>query len=206
MIHIFHGDNQINSRDALNTFLGSKKDCEILRIESKEINLDQINIFINSQSLFTTPKLIVFLNFFSIPKAILDKVIKIIKSNDSFDIVIWQDKSLNPTQLKNFPKAKIELFPLDKKLFKCLNNLYPNNLSKFLTLYHQVLEQEPFELFLFWVKFNLRKQLTNYSPLSPEKLKKAYLQTIELDYQSKNGQLTIPKEIALERIFINLLK
>jgi len=206
MVYIFHGDNQLNSRDALNAFLVSKKNYEVLRIESKEINLDQINIFINSQSLFTTPKLIVFLNFFSIPKAVLDKIIKIINLNDSFDIVIWQDKNLNPTQLKNFPKAKIEFFPLDKKLFLCLNNLYPNNLSKFLTLYHQVIKQEPFELFLFWVKFNLRKQLTSYSKLSTEKLKKAYLQTIELDYQSKNGQLTISKEIALERIFINLLK
>lgn len=206
MIHIFHGDNQFTSRTALNSLIDQKKDLDVLRIDSKEINLDKINSFINGQSLFSSQKIIVFSNLFSVQKTILDKIIKIIKSNDSFDVVIWQDKKLTPTQLKNFPKAKVELFPLDKKLFACLNSLYPNNLSKFLTLYRQVIEQEPFELFMFWVKFNLRKQLTGYSKFSTEKLKNAYLQTIELDFQSKNGQLNIPKEIALERIFINLLK
>jgi hypothetical protein len=206
MIHFFHGDDQFASRTALNALLDQKKDFDILRIDPKEINLDKINGFINSQSLFSSQKIIVFLNFFSIPKSTLDKIIKIIKSNDSFDIVIWQDKKLIPTQLKNFPNAKTELFPLDKKIFACLNNLSPNNLSKFLTLYRQVIDQEPFELFMFWVKFNLHKQLTGYSKFSTEKLKNAYLQTIELDFQSKNGQLNIPQKIALERIFINLLK
>jgi hypothetical protein len=206
MIYIFHGDNQFTSRTALNSLLDKKKDFDIFRIDSKDIDLDKINGFINSQSLFSAQKIIIFFNFFSILKANFDKILKILKTNNSVDVVIWQDKLLTPTQLKNFPKAKVELFPLDKKLFTCLNNLYPNNLSKFLTLYRQVIKQEPFELFLFWVKFNLRKQLTGYSKFPVEKLKNAYIQTIELDFQSKNGQINIPKEIALERIFINLLK
>jgi hypothetical protein len=206
MIHIFHGDNQFTSRTALNSLLDQKKDFDIFKIDFKDIDLDKINGFINSQSLFSTQKIIVFFNFFSILKANLDKILKILKTNNSIDVVIWQDKKLTPTQLKNFPTAKVELFPLDKKLFACLNNLYPNNLPKFLTLYRQVIEQEPFELFLFWVKLTLRKQLTGFSRFSLESLKNAYIQTIKLDFQSKNGQLNIPKEIALERIFINLLK
>lgn len=206
MIYIFHGDNQLTSRTALNSFLDQKKDFDILRIDPKEIDLDKINGFINSQSLFSNQKIIVFLNFFSILKANLDKILKILKTNNSIDVVIWQDKKITPTQLKNFPQAKVENFALDKKMFTCLNNIYPNNLTKFLPLYHQVLSQEPFELFLFWVKLTFRKQLTNFSRFPTEKIKTAYLQTIELDYQSKTGQLSIPKEMALERIFINLLR
>ncbi len=206
MVYIFHGDNQLDSRTALNSFLDSKKDFDILRLDAKEINLDQINGFLNSQSLFSSQKIIVFLNFFSIPKANLDKIFKLLKTNNVIDIVIWQDKKLNPTQLKNFPESKVQLFNLDKKMFACLNNIYPQNIKKFLPLYHQVLQQEPFELFLFWVKLTLRKQLTGFSRFTPDHLKNAYLQTIELDYQSKTGQLSIPKEMALERIFINLLK
>lgn len=206
MYYIFHGDNQLASRSALNSFLDKKTGFDIFRVDAKEINLDHINGFINSQSLFSSQKIIVFLNFFSIPKAIGDKLIKIIKSNSDFDIVIWQDKTITATQIKTFPKATIEVFPLDKKLFNCLNNLYPKNLTKFIPLFHQVLEQEPFELFLFWLKLNLRKQLTSFSRFSPNSIKTAYLQTIELDYQSKTGQLVIPKEIALERILLNLLK
>lgn len=206
MIYIFHGDDQLKSRSAVNSFLDQKKDYDIFRTDPKDIDLDKINGFINSQSLFSAKKIIIFSNLFSVPKANLDKIVKIIKSNDSFETIIWQDKTLTATQLKTFPQNRTENFPLDKKLFKCLNNLTPNNLARFLPLYHQVLQQEPFELFLFWTKLNFRKQLTGFSRFPQEKLKTAYLQTIELDYQSKTGQLSIPKELALERIFINLLR
>ena len=206
MIYIFHGDDQLQSRTAVNSFLDQKTGYDILRLDSKETDLDQINGFINSQSLFASQKIIAFFNFFSISKPILDKILKIIKSNDSFDIAIWQDKALTATQLKTFPQAKSQNFPLDKKLFRCINSLSPKNAAKFIPLYHQVLEQEPFELFLFWLKLNIRKQLTSFSRFSQESLKTAYLQMIELDYQSKTGQLAIPKDMALERILLNLMK
>lgn len=206
MYYIFHGDNQLTSRLAVNNLLDTKKDFDILRLDAKEIDLDKINGFINSQSFFSSQKIIAFFNLFSVPKANLDKIIKILKLNQTMDVVIWQDKKLTPSQLKSFPKANIEVFSLDKKMFACLNNIYPKNLSKFLPLYHQVLEQEPFELFLFWAKMTLRKQLSGFSKFPQETLKNAYIQTIELDYQSKTGQLSIPKELALERIFISLLK
>ena len=82
----------------------------------------------------------------------------------------------------------------------------PKNAAKFIPLYHQVLEQEPFELFLFWLKSSLRKQLTTFSKFNSDSLKIDYLQMIELDYQSKTGQLAIPKDMALERILLNLMK
>lgn len=206
MIYIFHGDDQNQSRLALNQFLDTKKEFDILRVDNKEINLDDINGFINSQSLFNNPRIIEISNLFSIPKTIFDKLVKILKSNPNFDITIWQDKPLTVTQLKIFPQAQVKNFPLDKKIFLCINNIKPKNITKFIPLYHQVLEKEPFELFLFWLKFNLRKQLTSYSKFNQEILKKTYLQTIELDFQSKTGQLTIPKELALERILLNLIK
>lgn len=206
MIYIFHGDDQNQSRQAFNLALDQKKDCDILRLDSKEINPDTINSFINSQSLFSAPRIVAISNFFSITKPILDKLIKIINSNPNFDVFIWQDKVLNVTQTKIFPKSINKLYPLDKKIYLCLNNLQPNNLARFIPLYNQVIQKEPFELFLFFVKLNLRKQLTTYSKFNQEALKNAYIQTIELDFQSKSGQLTIPKEIALERILINLMK
>jgi hypothetical protein len=206
MIYIFHGDNQFNSRSSFNDFLDKNKDLDILKIDNKETNLDNINNFINGQSLFNTKKIIAITNFFSIPKPVLDKLIKIIKSNSEFDVVIWQDKTLNVTQLKTFPKSTIEVFPLDKIMFSCLNNLRPQNIAKFIPLLHQVFNQEPFELFSFWLRLNLRKQLASYSHFNTNSLKKAYLQIIELDFQNKTGQLSIPKELALERILLNLIK
>lgn len=206
MIYIFHGDDQYASRSAFNQQLDQQLNKDILRLDSKTANIDSINNFLNSSSLFASQKVLVINNLFSIPKAILDKIIKLIKDDTQNDIYIWQDKTLTPTQTKIFPQAKINHFPVNKVLFSCLNQIRPKNISRFLSLYQKVMEQEPFELFLFFVKNNLRKQITSYSGFSKNDLQKAYIQLIELDFQSKNGQLAIPKEIALQRILINLIK
>lgn len=206
MIHIFHGDNQKDSRNALNNFLEQNQNTDILKLDSKEIDLDKINNFLNGPSLFTGNKTLVLLNFFSISKPILDKLIKIIKTDKDSQIIIWQDKTLNATQLKTFPNSKTESFKVDNNLFKCLNSIRPNNLKNLIPLLHQVYEDGLYDLFLYFVKNNFRKQLTSFSSFNKDLLKKSYLQVIELDYQNKSGQLSIPKELALERILINLVK
>ena len=48
MIYIFHGDDQLKSRTAINNFLDQKKDYDSLRLDQKDINPDQVNVFINS--------------------------------------------------------------------------------------------------------------------------------------------------------------
>jgi hypothetical protein len=141
---------------------------------------------------------------FSIPKATLDKLLAIIKTSD-IDITIWQDKTLTLTQLKTFPKATVRLAKLDNKLFQCLNTIRPGNLKRFLESYDKV-DKAMYDLFLYLIKGNIRKQLIGPSNFNPQNLKAAYLQLIELDYQNKSGQLTISKEIALQRIMINLLR
>jgi len=206
MIYIFHGEDQYASRTAFNKFIDQQENRDIFRVDSKNTNLDLINNFLNSPSLFGSQKVLVISNPFSITKAILDKIIRLIKDDSQNDIIIWQDKTLTPTQTKNFPKAKINHFPIDKLLFTCLNQIRPKNIPKFISLYEKVIKQEPFELFLFFIKNNLRKQITSYSAFNKKDLQKTYSQLIELDFQSKNGQLSIPKEIALQRILINLIK
>ena len=162
MIYIFHGDDQYASRSAFNQQIDQQSGKDIFRLDSKSINLDLVNNFLNSQSLFVSQKILVLTNLFSTPKAILDKIINLIKDDSHNDIYIWQDKTLTPTQTKIFPQAKINHFPVNKVLFSCLNQIRPKNISKFIPLYQKVTEQEPFELFLFFVKNNLRKQITNY--------------------------------------------
>lgn len=206
MIYIFHGDDQYASRSAFNQQLDQQSSKDIFRLDSKTANLDSINNFLNSPSLFASQKILVITNLFSVSKPILDKIVKLIKDDLQNDIYIWQDKTLTPTQVKTFPQAKINHFPINKVLFSCLNQIRSKNISRFLPLYQKVIEQEPFELFLFFVKNNLRKQITSYSSFPKNDLQKTYLQLIELDFQSKNGQLVIPKEIALQRILINLIK
>lgn len=206
MIYIFHGDNQFDSRQALNKLLEQYTQYDQLKTDSKNIDIDRINLFLQSSSLFAEKKVLIIENFFSTNKSILDKLIKVVKNSNDIDLIIWQDKALNATQLKTFPQSKVQLFALSNKLFGCLNAVRPKNLNGFILLYKEVLKMGLYDLFLYLIKGNLRRQLTTYSKFDQTKVKNSYLQLIELDYQNKSGQLSIPKEIALERIVMNLIK
>ena len=206
MIYIFHGDNQFDSRQALNKLLEQYTQYDQLKTDSKNIDLDRVNLFLQSSSLFAEKKVLIIENFFSANKSIIDKLIKVVKDSNDIDLIIWQDKALNATQLKTFPQSKVQLFALSNKLFGCLNAVRPKNLNGFIPLYKEVLKIGLYDLFLYLIKGNLRRQLTTYSKFDQTKVKNSYLQLIELDYQNKSGQLSIPKEIALERIVMNLIK
>jgi hypothetical protein len=190
MIHIFHGDNVVDSRTAFTDLLAQNQKTDILRLDTKVIDLDQINNFLNGPTLFSNKKTLAITNLFSI-------------TSDS-DVAIWQDKVLTAIQLKVFPKAEVKIFRLPNQLFTCLNSVKPHNLKTVILLYHQVLKLGLFDLFLYLLKNSLRKQLTSFSPYSKDILKSTYLQLVELDYQNKSGKLPLSKEIALERILMNL--
>ena len=193
MIRIFHGDDLTKSRDAYNQLLDNFKG-DVLRLDSKQIDLNKINNFLEAKSLFADTKMLGLSNFFSIPKANKDKLVKIFQKTDT-DICIWQDKKLNATDTKIFPKSVVTNFPLPNTLYTCLNQIRPKNLKNFVKSYNDALLTIPFDLLFYMIKRNLRKDI----------YKKYYLQVIELDYQNKSGTLTISKEIALLRIMTNLL-
>ncbi len=206
MIYIFHGDNQIESRKALNDYLDQFQDTNILRLDSKTIDLEKINLFLQESSLFNDKKILSLSNLFSTNKAILDKVNQLLNQSDNLEIVIWQDKTLTATQLKTFKNPQIKNFPLDNLLFSCLNSIRPKNITRVIPLYHQVVEMGLYDLFLYFLKNNFKKQLTSYSKFDQATAKRIYLQLIELDFKNKTGELSIPKELALERILTNLTK
>lgn len=206
MIYIFHGDNQFDSRTAFNDILDKYKNAENLRLDSKNTDPDLINVFLQSSSLFNDQKVLAITNLFSAPRANLDKIIKIINKTTNCDIIIWQDKKLTLAQINSLPKPKVQSYALDNKLFSCLNAIKPKNLKTFIPAYEDLIKTGIYDLFLYLFKGNIRKQLTSYSHFSESSLKRTYLTLIELDFQNKTGQLSIPKEMALERIIINLIK
>ena len=205
MIYIFHGDNQLKSREAFNQSLNSDTNANIQRFDSKNIDLDIINSYLNSPSLIPGQKVLALTNLFSVTKSTLDKILKIINVSNDITIYIWQDKKLNASQLKAIPQSKVNYFPLSRTLFSCLNSIQPHNSSEFIRLFHLTLKNEPLDLFFYLLKNSIRKQLTSYSRFSSHQLKTCYLHLIELDYQNKSGQLTTPREVALERIILQLI-
>lgn len=206
MIYIFHGDNQLESRKAFSDFMDQNNDTDILRLDSKNIEFDKVNLFLQESSLFNTKKILSVSNLFSTNKSILDQINKLISQIENIDVLIWQDKTLTPAQLKTFKNSQVKNFPLDNKLFACLNSIKPKNITRIIPLYHQIIELGLYDLFLYFLKNNFRKQLTSYPKFDQPTTKRFYLQLIDLDFKNKTGELTILKELALERMLTNLTK
>jgi len=205
MITIFHGDNPSESRQAFLQFKNQFTDKDLLHLDSKSIDLNQVNNFLNGGSLFAGTKILAVDNFFSITKSTLDKIIKLIDPK-SVDIILWQDKTLSAVQTKIFPKAKYLSFKADSRIFACLSSIKPGNLDSFNRQYDRIVDNDLFDLFLYLLKSQLRRQLQSYSKYSPALIQKIYLQTIELEFQYKSGQLSLPKDLALKRVLLPLLR
>ncbi len=205
MIYIFHGDDQYKSQQAYQSKLTDYQNFEQQRFDNKNIDFEKLNQFINSQSLFGSDKVLILDNPFFLVKANLDKLQKIILSNKDIDIIIWQERSLKPTENSIFGKASVSKFSLDKKLFTCLNALRPGNIHAFCALYQETIIQEPFELFFFWLKNNIRKNLSTYSKFPEDKLKETYLSLVNFEYKYKTGQLFESKENGLLNILVDLM-
>lgn len=205
MIYIFHGDNNSQSYSAFSDKVKQYDQYEKFHQNYKSVDLDAFDRFLNTPSLFSQTKAIIIENFFSLLKINLDKAVKLINLHPDFDYIFWQDKKVETSKLKLFPKSEIKLFTLPELLFTCLNSLKPKNQVDFTKKYWQLMSDFPQELALFWFKNTLRRQLTTYSKFSEDKLKTAYLSLIEIDKASKNGTLYEPKDIAIERILLRLL-
>lgn len=205
MITIFHGDDLSHSRQVYLSSFEKIDKSQVLHLDSKNTNLDQINNFLQGGSLFAESLLIAIDNFFSISKSTQTKLIPLLL-NSKVNIVLWQDKALTPVQLKTFPTATIQRFKADNQIFTCINSLKPHNLSRFTKLYHGVCAKGLYDLFFYLLKGTIRRQLISRSSFSQIVLLKTYLQMIELEYQYKSGQLSLPADIALERVLLPLLR
>lgn len=205
MIYIFHGDHTSQSYSAFSEFVKSYVLHEKYHQNYKDVDLNSLDQFLNTPSLFSQTKVVIIENFFSLLKANFDKAIKLVNSHSDLDYIFWQEKKIEAAKLKLFPKSEIKLFVLPELLFTCLNSLKPKNKIDFTKKYWQLMADFPQELALFWFKNTLRRQLTTYSKFPEDKLKIAYLDLIKLDKASKSGTLYEPKDMAIERILLTLL-
>jgi len=205
VIYIFHGNHTAQSYNEFSELLSNYKLHEKFHQNSKNLDIDSLNRFINTPSLFSETKVVIIENLFSLLKPQLDPVSKLINSRPNLDYLFWQDKKIEAAKLKLFPSSTVKFFVLPEALFSTLDSIRPQNKSDFLKKYQNLISTLPFELILFWLKNHLRRQLTTYSKFSSTSLKEAYLNLIELDFRSKTGKLLDTKENSLERIILSLI-
>ena len=116
MVTIFHGNNPSQSRQAFFDFLSQFPQETLVHLDSKSIEINQINNYLNGGALFPEQTVLAVDNLFSVPKATLDKIIPLIIGSQS-QIILWQDKALTAAQIKLLPQAKINSFKSDNQIF-----------------------------------------------------------------------------------------
>jgi len=205
VIYIFHGNHTAQSYNDFSELLSNYKLHEKFNQNSKNLDIDSLNRFINTPSLFSETKVVIIENLFSLLKPQLDTVSKLINSRPNLDYLFWQDKKIEASKLKLFPKSTVKFYILPEVLFSTLDSIRPQNKIDFVRKYQNLITTLPFELILFWFKNHLRRQLTTYSKFSVDYLNNTYLKLIEFDYQSKTGKLLDTKENSLERIILSLI-
>lgn len=136
---VLHGEHEIKSRQFLidQVEVAKKIGKNIVWLDGKKLTTAELESAVGSNSLFGTPQTIIIEQLFSGPKSKrkdeLIAWIKTISDRATYpqtDLILWENKTLTTAQLKNFPKAKLELFRLSNAVFSWLDKFSPSLVDK----------------------------------------------------------------------------
>ena len=138
--------------------------------------------------------------------------------------VLWQDKKLSVTQIKELEKKygqiSVEEFKINPAVFKFLDSLQPGSQKIFLPLWVDTLKNDSPEVAFVMLVRQFRLMLDPQSPdlaawqqskikvqanlFGPEKLKNCYKKLLDIDFQTKTGQSIIDLHTSLELFLLSL--
>ncbi len=233
MITLIHGSDITASRNYF--YLEKSKLQNTITLTGSTITYPDLMQALQGNGLFESDQTILVDELFSKrkPSSELDSITTLI-SQTTQKVIIWESKDLTAKQLGNFKKADIKQFKLPSVLFSFLDAIYPLNGKNAISLFHQVISDQPEELVFFMLVRHIRTLLT-LSPMNPEpssheqisevsrlapwqksKLEKQahlftkaqllnfYKQLYGLEYGQKTGTLNQPLLASLDFLLINL--
>lgn len=152
MITILHGEQHVRSRTALTLQLDRARtqSKQITRLEPKQLDEKSLSVALQTQSLFGEERVIVIEELHSLPKSkkkdALLQTLAAESKNAELDIILWEKKQLTATELKVFPTAKSEVFPLAKVMFTWLGSVtgsqLPSQKAKMVKLLQESAESD----------------------------------------------------------------
>jgi len=141
---ILHGEHELASRAKLiELSAAAKTQGKIVRwLDGKKITTADLELAMGSDSLFGTSQLIIVEQVTAGPKSRRkDELLKWLQNfnspttsktqvkNQSTEIVLWETKTLSPTQLKAFVGTEVQFFKLPSAIFTWLDSLTPGSIS-----------------------------------------------------------------------------
>src|SRR3989344_2449411 len=212
MILLLHGDDIVKSRQYLQDFKKSEKFDEIKVYSSNDINLTDLTNQLANQSLIACKRLIIIENLFKNTSFEL-KNFKII--DQDVDLVIWEDRLLAPTKIKQIEKVGKEYqFKIEPLIFKYLDAIYPGNVKNSLELLKILIKKEDGQfIFAMLIRHfrtlflastpsgldSLKRQLADWQlskfvfqskKFNTDKIKKSLELLLDIDIKVKSGSVS----------------
>lgn len=137
---IIHGDNQVESREFLTKQINQAKaeDMEIIRLEGKEVNLEQLQQALEAKWLLGKEKFVVVENLLTNSPS--EKIINYLVKSQPKNFIIWEAKEIRQNQISRL-RTKARLFKLPPVIFKFLDSFLPSNGRQSLNLLKQAVGQ-----------------------------------------------------------------
>jgi hypothetical protein len=224
MLTLIDGDNHTASREALFK-LKQTKNVEIVELEGKKITLTDLIQNLEANSLFSLPKLVIIERLHSRQQSAAKKELLTYLKTYQGDahVILWEDKTLTPTQAKAVnPKNHLQ-HKLSKSLFAFLDSLGSGNIKNTLSLLESSLKQDPAELVFFMIIRQVRlllqaktssnlsmapwqanKLKTQSGKFSLQKLQTLHHNLLQIDYDIKTGNTLLPLPQLLDNLVIKL--
>ena len=218
---VFHGDDQLASRQALNQAIKIERGRgvgEVIRLDASNLGETELRQALESHSLFGQEKLVVV-------DKLPVKLIDILAHHSGLPpVFIWADKILTVRELKQLPNFTPKLFKVPALMFKFLDALRPDHPQAILSLYLELNQSQPTEaIFYFlhrrisqliqakdspqelkladWQKARLSSQAHHFSL---DQLLSLHRQLLEIDDLHKTGATILPLSHTLELFLLNL--
>jgi hypothetical protein len=230
MLSLIHGDNIVKSRDRLHAYRTRAKDKnikDIIDTDGKKLDLNCLMQQVETQSFFSSPKLLIIENLFKHPsKRTQKELFTYLNTNPvpgSTHIVFWEPKTLTASQIKKLPRTtKIEMYTTSAVVFTFLDSLRPGAAKIFFPLFAQSCQKDSAEFVFFmlirqvrqlflsadstsklppWQKSKLIKQFKYFGQ---EKLILFHDTLTDLDWRQKSGRLVGSFQSELEKILITM--
>lgn len=160
---IIHGDNIVGSREKLHQIVAEAKTKkkEVTYLEGKKISLADIEVALQSNSLFGSDKSIVIEQLFSRPHSKKrTELMEYLSKNRDTEVILWDKKVLTAAQKKKLAPDQEFQFKTSKKLFAWIDSISPQtSIQKRLHLYQETLSQEDAYLCFYMLTQRMRQLL-----------------------------------------------
>ncbi len=219
MIILLHGNYSELSRKEFIRLKEEAKAKDIRVLDGRTIDAASLTQAIESNSMFGGDTIVFIENLFGK----LGRKIKLIESltaiinGSSADIVLWEDKEVGATVLKNLPKAKITLFKIPTGIFQLLDGIVPDSSIR-------TLPPEPPELIFSMIVKRIRQLIQLHDGVVPaglqgwqasrltrqaklftmNKLLTMYKKLLDMEYSFKNGSSPFTTSQHIEQFLLDL--